>query len=254
MNSHTSWYPADDPSQEVQLQQAAQIYYQQLNGQERVEEQRFNVPNLPFRLVTSTGGAPYPLHEEDVTAEQSHMVDLISGERFNRTESVRQPVVEDFLHPQHSRPLPSPKIYESDQYMDVIEPIEEHEEDQHLPIIEPDSYFPTDHADTYFPSRPHTAGAVDLGRRDTIASTKPTGLHLDTRRPDPKRSKSAADVLETTDSEHGEVPAMGADMFSPALGGLHRLPSAPLKRPSRLGRIKRFFSLKGRRPYGKASR
>jgi hypothetical protein len=254
MASHTSWYPADDPSELMQSQQAAQMYFLQLNRQDRVEEQPVSMPNMPYRLVTSTGGAPYPLHDGDATTEQSHMVDFISGERFHRTQSIRQPVAEDFLHPQHPHPLPPPKTYESGQYMDVIAPVEEHEEDQHIPIIEPDSYFPSDHADPCNPPRPHTADAVDLGRRDTIATTKPTSMNLDTRVPDSRRSKSAIDVLDATDSEHGEVPAMGADMFSPALGGLHHLRSAPSQRPSRLGRIKRFFSLKDRRQYGKATR
>jgi hypothetical protein len=47
---------------------------------------------------------------------------------------------------------------------------------------------------------------------------------------------------------------MDSDMFSPALGGLHRLESAPMRRPSRLGRLKRFFSYKGRREYVRAAR
>jgi hypothetical protein len=47
---------------------------------------------------------------------------------------------------------------------------------------------------------------------------------------------------------------MDFDMFSPALGGLHRLESAPMRRPSRLGRLKRFFSYKGRREYARAAR
>jgi hypothetical protein len=197
------------------------------------------MPNIPFRLIAFTGGAPYPLHETQPTAEQSRMFDLVSGDRFQNTDSIRQPIAEDFLRPQRPLPAPRVKVYEAVQYFNIIEPIEEHPEDQILPDIEPDSYFVD-------PSRPNPS------RRDTIATAQPSDF-LEVV-PDPKRSKSAADVYESAGFEQSQTPAICDDMFSPAPGGLHKLPTAPPRKLSRMGRIKRFFSLKHRREYGRASR
>jgi hypothetical protein len=187
MKSHTSWYLAEDPPESMHLQQSPQMQQHRSYRQDWEEERPVSMPDMPFRLVISTGGAPYSLHEEQSTVAQSHIVDILSGERFQSSDPIRQPAAEEFLHLQPTFPAPK-------------------------------------------------------------------SIHLDRRRADPKRSKSTVEVLDATGSEPSEVHAMGADMFSPALGGLHRLPSAPPRRPSRLGRFKRFFSLKGRRQYGRATR
>jgi hypothetical protein len=201
---------------------------------------------MPFRLVAFSDGAPYPLDESQHTAEPSHMVDLWSGERFHRADSIRQPVAEDYLQPR--RPLPPL-------------PIEEHDSDQDLPIIEPDSYSHSVYADDHYLSQPKRADEVNLSRRDTIATTR--SLSIVKTRLVHKRSKSAINLstrtsqdFDTPESQGTPVPvaAMGDDMFSPVLGGLHQIPSVPARRPSKMSRLKRFFSFKGRRQYGRASR
>lgn len=204
---------------------------------------------MPFRLIAFPEGAPYPLDESHHAPEPLHIVDLVSGERFHRVDSIRQPVAEDFLRPNH--PLPAPLI--------------EYDSDQDLPIIEPYSHWNDVLADDHHLSRPERADNVNVGRRETIATTKP--LNVVKAGPTHKRPKSAINLLSHASHKSGTTagpgtpvptpdpaPAIGDDMFSPVTGGLHRLESAPVRKPSKRGRLKRFFSLKHRRKYGRVSR
>jgi hypothetical protein len=201
---------------------------------------------MPFRLVAVSDTAPYPLDESQQTVEPPHMVDLMSGEQFHRADSIRQPIAEDFLEPH--RLLPALPI---EEYM--------HDSDQNLPIIEPDSDSNAIHTGNHYMSRPERVVKVNIGRRDTIATTQP--LSAVKAGPSHKRSKSAVN-LPNHSSQNSEIPegqktpvpvaAMGADMFSPVLGGLHRLPSAPARRPSKMKRLRWFFSFK-RRQHGRMS-
>ncbi|KAH4596640.1 hypothetical protein HBI56_172510 [Parastagonospora nodorum] len=242
MPPHTSWYPADDPADLLDHPPMSQQYHG--HDQERMGDGSVSIPNMPFRLVSFTGGAPYPLHET-YPVEQPHMIDLVSGDRFHRTESIRQPVAEDFLHPQRTFSAPPVKIVEADQHLDIIEPIEEHAEDQTLPMIEPDSYF------RYFPDSSTHSTHSDMSRRDTIATTQPSKLLK--VGPEPKRSESAENGRVVHNPAQAKIPNMGADEFDPAHGGLHKLPTIPLKKVSKISRIRRWLSGKDRR-YGRASR
>jgi hypothetical protein len=207
--------------------------------------------NMPFRIVAFSDGAPYPLDESQNTAEPSHMVNLWSGERFHRVESIRQPVAEDYLRPH--RPLPPI-------------PIEEHDSDQDLPIIEPESYWNDLHADDYPLSQPEHADEVNLGGRGTISATRclnivkagpvhKSAINLPTRA---SHEFHIGTLPEFGDPDAQDAPvtvaAIGDDMFSPVLGGLHRIPSAPARKSSKMDRLKRFFSFKGRRQSGRATR
>lgn len=241
MQPQTSWYPADDPADLLDHSPVSQQY--ERNDQERTGDGSVSMLNMPFRLVAFTGGAPYPLHET-YPVEQPHMIDLVSGDRFHRTESIRQPVAEDFLRPQRTFSAPPARIVETDQHLDIIEPIEEHAEDQTLPVIEPDSYF------HYFPDSTHSPH-LDMSRRATMATAQPSNL-LEVV-PEPKRSKSAADGRVAHNSEQAEVPNIGADEFDPAHGGLHALPTIPQKKVSKMSRIRHWLSGKDRR-YGRVSR
>ena len=250
MNPHTTWYPADEPNDFMYDHEARQqrpSAYHEASP----EEQSLSMLTLPFRFVTIAEGAPYPLHEVQQLAEQPFMVDLLSGDQWHRGGSIRQPVAEDYLRPQH--PLPAP-------------PVEEHDSDQELPVIEPDSYLDPSLSTVQQSHQPHDVGTVSLGRRDTIATTKPFNIV----KPDPahKRSKSALALPSHTArpsslAESGRmkredtavhVPSMTNDFFSPVLGGLQRLPSAPPKKESKSERLKRFFSFRRGRKYGRASR
>jgi len=242
MQPHTSWYPTDDPADLLDHPPVSQQY--ERNDQERTGDGSVSTPNMPFRLVAFPDGAPYPLHET-YPIEQPHMIDLVSGDRFHRTESIRQPVAEDFLRPHRTFSAPPVRIVEADQHLDIIEPIEEHAEDQTLPVIEPDSYF------RYFPDSSTQSPHSDMSRRDTIATTQPSNL-LEVVR-EPKRSKSAADGRVAHNPAQAEIPNIGADEFSSAHGGLHKLPTIPPKKVSKMTRIGRWFSGKDRR-YGRASR
>jgi hypothetical protein len=230
MSPHTLWYPADEPESMHAPASHDHLAYP--------EDQPSSRSKVPFRLVAFSDDAPYPLDESQPTAEPSHMVDLWSGERFHRADSIRQPVAEDYLQPH--RPLPPL-------------PIKEYDSDQELPVIEPDTYLNGVHADDRYISQPERADEVNLGRRDTIATTRP--MNMVKTRLVHKRSHSAINLstrtsqeFDTPESQGTPIPvaAMGDDMFSPVLGGLHRISSAPTRRPSKIGRLKRFFSFKGR--------
>jgi hypothetical protein len=81
----------------------------------------------------------------------------------------------------------------------------------------------------------------------------------------PQRSKSQlympSRMLHQVSEQNSEVCStpqrvlpIGNDMFSPVLGGLHRLPSVPLRKESKTGGLKRFFSFRKKRQYGRSSR
>jgi hypothetical protein len=242
MPPHTLWYPADDPADLLDHPPMSQQYHR--HNQERMGDGSVSIPNMPFRLVSFTGGAPYPLHET-YPVEQPHMIDLVSGDRFHRTESIRQPAAEDFLYLQRTFSAPPVKIVEGDQNLDTIERIEEHPEHQTLPVIEPDSYF------RYFPDSSKYSPHSDMSRRETIATTQPSNLLKVGS--EPKCSESAADGRVAHNPAQAKVANMGADEFDPAHGGLHKLPTIPLKKVSKMSRIRRWLSGKDRW-YGRASR
>lgn len=241
MNSYTTWYPADEPAESMHPQQLRPGHRAQ--SHESPPEHRQNTSNMPFRLVAPVTNTPYPIHDSQPSTEQQHMVDLITGQRFQRTDTIRQPVAADFIL--SHRPLPA-------------SPLLRHNSDQDLSVTEPDSYFPEFDADSRRHKRVQSADAAHPPRRDSLASPKP--LHAVKSDPDQQRPVSVA-AVQTIEADDNEVedkavpaPAMEPDMFSPALGGLNRLESAPMRRPSRLGRLKRFLSYKGRREYGRAAR
>ncbi|KAH7089279.1 hypothetical protein FB567DRAFT_440157 [Paraphoma chrysanthemicola] len=206
-----------------------------------------SAPTLPFRFVTFGDGAPYPVHEQlhHVDRQQPFMVDLLSGDAYDRGGVLRQPAPEDFLRQLH--PLPAPLV-------------EDHDSDQEIEIIEPDSYL--DHAAVV--KAKDTLGVEPNGsrRHSTIAASKPLSMsHPDAG---PQRSRSELDrpsrMLHQDseqDSDVGStpqrVPTIGNDMFSPVLGGLHRLHSVPVRKESKMGRLKRFFSFRKKRQYGRRS-
>jgi hypothetical protein len=233
MSSHTPWYPADEP----ESTQPPASYYQPPR-----------TSSMPFRLVAFPEGASYPL-ERSQHAPEPFLVDLVSGERFHRTDSIRQPVAEDFLR--HHHPLPAPPV--------------EYDSDQDLPVIEPISYWHDVDADDHHLPRPERADNVTVGRRDTIATTKP--LNIVKTGPAHKRSQSVMNLPSHAsykpDATAGfgtpvptpiPAPAISDDMFSPITGGLHRLESGPVRKPTKMGRLRRFFSFKHRREFGRASR
>jgi hypothetical protein len=235
MSSHTTWYPADEP----ESTQPPASHHQPVS-----------ISSMSFRLIAFPDGAPYPLDHLQQTPQPLHMVDLVSGERFHRANSIRQPVAEDFLRP--DCPLPAP-------------PAEEYDSDQNLPVIEPDSYWNNVHADDYHLSWPEHSDNVNVSRRDTITTTKP--LNVIKAGPAHKRSKSAINLPSQASHKSGTTagldipvptpvpaPDISDDMFSPVMGGLHRIDTAPVRKPSKMCRLKRFFSLKHRRQYGRASR
>lgn len=191
---------------------------------------------MPFRIVAFADSAPYLLQESQASSQQQQMVDLISGERFQRVESFRQPIAEDFLRRNHPRPAPPVAVYK---------------EDQHLPIFEPDEHFESESFAHHEARRPQSASAISPQRSDSVAYTRT--LSISKTDPSHRRSKSAADIpvveAEAIESESNAkvVPDIGMDEFSPVLGGLHRLPSAPARKPSKLHRLKRFLSSKQRR-------
>lgn len=198
---------------------------------------------MPFRLVAPVTNTPYPIHDSRPSTEQQHMVDLITGQRFQRADTIRQPVAADFI--QSHRLLPALTV-------------RRHDSDRDLPVIESDSYFPEFDADDRRHKRVQNADAVHPRRRDSLASPKP--LHAVNSDPTQQRPvfEAAVPPIRTDDDEvEGDpeaAPAMDSDMFSSAFGGLHGLKSAPVRRPSRLGRLKRFFSYKGRQEYACAAR
>ncbi|KAF2829487.1 hypothetical protein CC86DRAFT_190388 [Ophiobolus disseminans] len=236
MNTHTTWYPADQPDEAPQ--QLSPPYHPSMDDRSR------SMPALPFRFVAFGESTPYPDHEVQRPVPQPFMVDLLSGDQWHRGDSLRQPVAEDFLRLQH--PLPPP-------------PIEEHDSDQELPVIEPDSYFEDQPSSVQF----HDVYATDLGRSHTVATTKP----LNIVKPDVahRRSKSTLELALVVarpsftaraeyDDSLAHISPMPIDCFTPVMGGLQRLPSAPLKM-SKSQRLKRFFSFgRRRREYGRASR
>jgi hypothetical protein len=159
------------------------------------------------------------------------MIDLLSGDLYRRVGSIRQPVA-DFLQPQHPLWVPS---------------IEEHDSDQELSIIEPDFCSPdalaTDHA---------TAFTKPLNIVKAAATPKHSKPMLDI--PSSSSNASQGSTMPNRRNNGPSVPVIATDTFSSALGGLHRLTTAPTNKPSKLGRIKRFFSLRRNRQYGRASR
>jgi hypothetical protein len=246
MNPHTSWYPADDPA-DTEYDFQKQGYPTSAPAPAPPEERSMSMPTLPFRFVAFGDGAPYPVHESNHTMEPAKpfMVDMITGDQWHRGGSLRQPVAEDFLRTQH--PLPAP-------------PVEEHDSDQEMEIIEPDSYLT--HASGVEAQEANEAQQAGPDRHSTIGTSQP----LTMSKPDagPQRSESELDTPSRTsnipDHEHEpevvdtppRIPTMGDDMFSPVLGGLQRLPSVPVRKESKMGRLKRFFSFRKKRQYGRA--
>lgn len=249
MQSHTTGYPADEPSESSTAAQSPASPRAHQNRQYFVEDQSSSNSNMPFRIVAFTegGNAPYPLHDSPQPSQQQYMVDLISGDRFQRHESIRQPDPKDYMRRYHPLPPPPVEIHEEDQDLPIIEPgIYDHLE---IDTTKPGAYLELDFRD-HEPKRPQSAAPAVPGRCDSIAPVKPLTLS----KPDSahRRSKSAANipVLQTEDNESpysaNKVPSIAPDEFSPVLGGLHRLPSAPIRKPSRIRRLKRFFSGKKR--------
>jgi hypothetical protein len=203
-------------------------------------ERRHTMPNMPVRLVTPATNTPYPIHDSQASTIQQHMVDLLSGQRFQRTDAIRQPLAADFL-PSH-RPLPNASVRRYDS-------------DQDLPVTEPGSYFPKIPAGNRRYSRPQSFGAAYFTQRESVTSLRPLqGVTSDPIPPVSAVNVPAVEAENSAVEENSEpAPMMNSDTFSPALGGLHRLDSAPVRRPSRFGRLKRLFSAKDR-PYGRAAR
>ncbi|KAF2032479.1 hypothetical protein EK21DRAFT_109858 [Setomelanomma holmii] len=251
MNAHTTWYPADDPA-DLEYDFRIQGYPASPQSFEppyaSPDDQSHSMPNLPFRFVTFGEGAPYPVHDSDhsMTQPQPAIFDLLSGENWQRVGSIRQPVAEDFPRPQH--PLPAP-------------PVDQHDSDQELEIIEPDSYLkyqPVIGAATTTGTRPgETESRHALATSNLLTVSKPDeGLNRSKSESNMPPNFSRPLLKQSTEvsSTPPQVPTMGEDMFSVALGGLHRLPSAPARKPSKVSRLKRFFSSRKNRQYGRASR
>ncbi|KAH7061923.1 hypothetical protein BKA63DRAFT_429600 [Paraphoma chrysanthemicola] len=205
-------------------------------------------PTPPFRFVTFGDGAPYPVHEplHHVDQQQPFMVDLLSGDAYDRGGVLRQPATEDFLG--QLPPLPAP-------------PVEEHDSDQEMEIIELDSHL--DHAAGDEEEDTVEVEANCPRGHSTIVTWRPLSMsHPDAG---PQRSKSQlympSRMLHQVSEQNSEVCStpqrvlpIGNDMFSPVLGGLHRLPSVPLRKESKMGGLKRFFSFRKKRQYGRSSR
>jgi hypothetical protein len=153
-------------------------------------------------------------------------------------------MTEDFLRLQH--PLPAL-------------PVEEHDSEQELSIIEPNSHSPGALTTDHLAPRSHSAGAADHATGSieplNIVKADATLKHSKSIIADPTISSNASQRFATPNRQDNgpAVPVIATDMFSSVLGGLHCLPIAPTRKPSRLGRIKRFFSLKRHRHYGRAS-
>jgi hypothetical protein len=233
MSFHTLWYPADEPEP---IQPPASHY------------QPLRTSSVPFRLVAFPKGAPYPLGELQ-HAPEPLLVDLVSGEPFHRADSIRQPVAEDFLRPNY--PLPSPPV--------------EYDSDQDQPVIEPHSYWHDMDADGHHLSRLGRADNVNVPQRATIATAKPINVvkasltHKRSKsvRNLPSHTSHKSDITESLDTPVPTpvpAPAIDDDMFSPVMGGLHLLESVPVRKQSKMRRLKRFFSFKHHREFGRASR
>jgi hypothetical protein len=232
MSSHTHWYSADEP----ESTQPPASHHQPLR-----------TSSMPFRLVAFPEGAPDPL-EELKHAQEPLLVNLVSGERFHRADSIRQPVAEDFLRPNH--PLPAPPI--------------KYDSDQDLPVIEPHCYWHHVDADEHHLSRPERADNINVAQCDMIATTKPLNIiragpthkHSNSVMNMPSHTSHKSDTIASLDTPVPTsvlVSAIGDDMFSPVTGGLHRLESVPVRKRSGMRRLKRFFSLKHHREFGRAS-
>lgn len=225
---HTTWYLANEPD----------------NGPPPPPLPERSLSN-GFRFVTFGPGAPYPEHDMQ-QQPQPFMIDMLSGEQWQRGGELRQPVAEDFLVPSRIDGRVQGYDAEDEEYGDYEDkplpdlPVEAMKRDPWADSIEPEPYIAV----------PQTsqAGPSDIVRHNTIASSKPHNtLSLD---PAPKRSKSAVGVAGAP----VQVSPMANDFFSPVLGGLQRLPIVPQKE-SKSQRFKRMFSFGSRRrKYGRASR
>jgi hypothetical protein len=217
------------------------------------------MPAFPFRVVTGheRASAPYPV---DGATKQPFMIDQLSGDRWHHGGTIRQPVAEDFIRLQHPLPLPpveehgldqDPEIIEADSYIDKLsvvgEQIAPHPfqacfSDQDLPVSEPASYFDeVPSQDEHSVTLEDTASAANTDRPKSVPNTLLRALNFVDSIPASQRSESPV-----------RIPTMGSDTFSPALGGLHRLPSTPVRRPSKRERFKRFLLCDDRREYGHA--
>jgi hypothetical protein len=198
---------------------------------------RSNAREVARQPRENTRPAPYPMHDQDVAT--------YSGDGAHRaySDSIRQPIAEDFLRPQH--PLPPP-------------PIEEYESDQDLPIIEPDSH-------EYFFSAPkpsrggiqsYTPDSGTPTRRSTTANVK--SHRIFGLAPAHKRSQSVlirpSHALYLANAQSApelqitpvRVNTMSSDMYQPALGGLQRI-SGIQRKVSKRDCVKRF--IKGMNPF-----
>jgi hypothetical protein len=244
MASHTPWYPEDDTPAYLDTEYPSTSQgphpYHQAPTQERP-----GVSSQPFRFVTYTDDAPYPLHESAHHANQPGVINLLSGNLYRRIGSIRQPLAADFLRPDY--PLPAP-------------PAKGHDSDQESSTVEPDFYSPAAPASEHLASRSHSAGAVVHTPASTrplcIVQAAPTLRHSQSMVATPSNSGGALQGSATRDRRDNgpAVPVIATDTFSSALGGLHRLPTAPTRKPSKLDRIKRLFSLGRHRQYGRVSR
>lgn len=190
---------------------------------------------------------PYPLYDEDEDVSSENI-------RYNyHSTSFRQPTAEYVLRPQH--PLRPP-------------PVEEHNSDQNLPVVELDSYLQGDSVQLHddHPINPQ------LADRNTSVPRRPS--------PEPGRTSTCHDELVTTNEcsqseslppsdaslqvsqsptvdQHARVQSIDSDMYQPALGGLHKI-SEIQRKDSKRNRFKRAMSrlnpLRCKRRSGRGSR
>jgi hypothetical protein len=202
-----------------------------------MQEQSINMPsyNEYIEPIVARSGReqdflrtpPYPLHSQDIDRNSASTIHC----SLNRM--IRQPTAEDFLRPDHPLPAPPPEVYNSDQ---------------DLPVIEPDSYLHEDFNNEHELQQP---SASVPERYPTTASVKPhfkLELRLNNKRSQSEHIRPShvpAPTYESTISEHHttpiRVPAIGVDMYQPALGGLQTV-SGIQRSNSKRDRIKRFMS------------
>lgn len=228
------------------------LYHPFTNGQTSVEQRPLDMPDLdsyarpiiarsnarkgtrPSQL--SSRSPPYPVHGQGMSTASP------GAEQMPVGGSLRQPTVEDFLRLQS--PLPAV-------------PVDEYDSDQESPVIESDAIFhdqPINHSSTHHQGvSSEQLNATSLGRYGTVASANPSRVSRE--EVSHKRSKS----VSVTPSTPARVPTMGSDMFSPALGGLHKVGGLPQKE-TKLDRVKRFWrdmkrggSFRRRREFGGVS-
>ncbi|KAJ6200205.1 hypothetical protein J3E72DRAFT_184744 [Bipolaris maydis] len=142
-----------------------------------------NTTQLSSMMQFETRSPPYPLYDENVYTQSTHIVHCSHDTYF------RQPTAEDFLR-QHP-PLPPP-------------PVEVCDIDQDLPVIEPDSHVEMDQLEQPIEDPCNSQpGKMDAG----------TPTHPSTKSP-PEPSCT---------HHNSRVQSIDSDMYQPALGGLHKI-------------------------------